>query len=92
MIKHYGIHPAHDAAIACNSLRRAIRELSDADESTPVGLGLAANMADVLADALDRYWWTVRPTLDEPDPEDFDASSIEADPMSFQRNESERRP
>jgi hypothetical protein len=61
----YGIHPAHDAAHAANQLRRAVRELSDADETTPVGLGLAANLADVLADALDRYWWTLRPTLDD---------------------------
>lgn len=67
MIKEYGIHPAHDAAVACNSLRHAIRELSDADESTPVGLGLAANLADVLADALDRYWSTVRRATDVED-------------------------
>lgn len=59
----YGIHPAHDAAVAAHKLRHAVRELSDADESTPVGLGLAANLADVLADALDRYWWTIRPSV-----------------------------
>jgi hypothetical protein len=63
MLKSYGLHPAQDAAIAAHELRRAVRELSDADESTPVGLGLAANLADVLADALDRYWWTVRPEV-----------------------------
>jgi acetone carboxylase gamma subunit len=45
LVKDYGLHPAQDVAIACNELRRAVRELSDAD------------------DALDRYWWTVRPTV-----------------------------
>lgn len=71
-VKSYGLHPAHDAASAAHDLRHAIRALSDADETTPVGLGLAANLADVLADALDRYWWLLRPTLEENDEPDLE--------------------
>lgn len=66
-VRRYDIHPAHDAAIAAHNLRHAIRELSDMDELTPVGLGLAANVADVLADALDRYWSILRPKVDHED-------------------------
>jgi hypothetical protein len=65
MMKTYGIHAAHDAAIAGNDLRRAIRALSE-DETHPdhIGLGTVADMANVVADALDRYWWSIRPLID----------------------------
>lgn len=61
MLTEYGLHPAQDVAIAGNDLRHAIRRLQDDPNVTDhVGLALAANVADALADALDRYWWSVR--------------------------------
>lgn len=66
MLKTYNLHRAHDVAIAGNELRRAIREMYDAEENPDVvGLGTVANMMDVVAEALDRNWWAIRPTLDE---------------------------
>jgi hypothetical protein len=66
VITEYGTHPLHDCAVAANSLRRAVRELCDNDSIVDVvGLNTAANLADVLADAIDRQWWATRPTLEE---------------------------
>ncbi len=58
-------HPAQVAAIAGNNLRHQVRRLSD-NESVPdrVGLTLAANIADQLADALDRHWQLTRRHLE----------------------------
>jgi hypothetical protein len=68
VIQTYNIHPAHDVAHAANSLRHAIREMYDAELAPDrVGLGTVADMMDVVAEALDRHWWTVRPTLDTDD-------------------------
>lgn len=63
MLKSYNVHPAHDAAIAANDLRHLVRTLSDADETSPNGLGITADMLDVIADNLSRYWQMNRPRL-----------------------------
>lgn len=64
MITDHGIHKAHDAAVTANSLRHLVRLLSeDETHEDRVGLSTLANLADVLADGLDRYWWTIRPDV-----------------------------
>jgi hypothetical protein len=71
MITSYGFHAGHDAAVAGHELRRAIRELA-ADEAYPdrVGLGTLADLANVLADGLDRYWWSIRPLVEQTQEEE----------------------
>lgn len=65
MIHEHGIHPAHDAAVAAHELRHALRELAgDGTYPDRVGLALAANVQDQVADALDRHWKAIRPFLD----------------------------
>lgn len=67
MLSTYGIHPAHDVACAGHDLRHAIRALTN-DETLPpdvVGLGTVTAMADVIADALDRYWHYLRPLVED---------------------------
>jgi hypothetical protein len=69
MIRKYGIRPLHDAAVAANSLKRAISDLGEmadqGDFRDVVGLTTVGDLAKVLADAVDRQWHVTRPTLEE---------------------------